>query len=122
MPPADAKLYLQSFLLKKGSGITLNEQVGSVRQFFLNDPDLLVRFQSLLLNAGYSSDDADKYTQMYSVSTEKMFLVDQNFPCIHRGNVPPAVQSARYTLDINRIQVSGCILKDFCEGVKNGIE
>ena len=122
MPQSDNELYLQAFLLKKDSGKTLNEQIDSVKQILIVEPDILTHFQSLLLRSGYSSDDADKYTQTYHVISERMFVVDQYFPCIHRGNVPASVQTARYTLDVNRIDVSSKLLNDFFEGVKNGTE
>lgn len=82
-------------------GMTLPEKIDGLRIRLAGLPATREVFDRLLLHAGFSDDDADGYTRRFRCSSIRVFHVDDNFPRLTRGNVPSAISSAQYAIDLS---------------------
>jgi len=62
-----------------------------------------VRFRLALMKAGYVESQSENYPRRFKVDRCQVFQIDQGFPRLTRGNVPPEVVHASYTIDLERI-------------------
>jgi hypothetical protein len=82
-------------------GLTLSERVHATRLLLEGNPAATSRFENALLHAGYVDAHAEHYTRRLVVSEARFVLVDEAFPRLVAGNVPPAIRRVRYELDLD---------------------
>jgi hypothetical protein len=59
--------------------------------------------EALLLLSGYEDDHADHYRRKLRQTEARSFMVDDGFPCLRRGEVPPEVRRVTYQLDVDAL-------------------
>ena len=83
-----------------GSGLTLPEMAGVVRERFGDDPQVLETFDIRLMQAGLLASALDRYTRRFRPVSSTILRVRGEFPRLTRANVPPLVRRARYEIDL----------------------
>jgi hypothetical protein len=62
-------------------------------------------FEGLLMCAGYLDEHASHYGRRLIAAVARVLLVDADFPCLRRANLPDAVRKAIYHLDLDAVDV-----------------
>jgi hypothetical protein len=75
--------------------------VSELRQSLASDVGALARFDSCLLHSGYLDSMAEKYSRSFRSVQISVFPVSEVFPRLTRRNVPLAVRSACYEVDLD---------------------
>lgn len=83
-------------------GMSLEELVNELRSLFEN-AGIRRGFDAMLLIMGYLDDHAHLYGRKLLISDSRAFAVDDNFPRLTRADVPAAVRSAAYVLDLQAV-------------------
>lgn len=60
-------------------------------------------FDAMLILAGYLDEHASHYGRLLDVAAIRVLHVDDEFPCLRRGLLPPQILQAKYTLDIQSL-------------------
>jgi hypothetical protein len=97
-------LYLAGIRLKRDeSGQNLPEYAKGLQQVFRPFPDALTVFEMHLLRAGFAWSVSDRYTRQFRIQKKRLLQVNSQFPRLTRQCVPDAVQSVRYTINLDSI-------------------
>lgn len=94
------------------SGRTLPEQITDMRNTHLTDASARAMFDSRMLHAGYMESAAPHYKRRFSLSQARMFEINGAFPRLTRNNIPDAIRSARYEIDLDSIVPGSLHLTD----------
>lgn len=62
-------------------------------------------FDAALIFSGWRDEHAARYPRRLKSAQERFFAVDKHFPCLRRTALSPAITSARYGMDLDRIEV-----------------
>lgn len=84
------------------AGRTLPEIVESLRRTFAQF-SLQKSFDALLIVVGYTDEHAAQYGRKLLGGSVRAFSVDGAFPRLRRAEIPAAILSARYVLDIDSL-------------------
>jgi hypothetical protein len=92
-----------------GATNTLPLLVSLIRNSLASDTDSLDRFETLLLNAGYSSAHDQEYGKLtLRVVEEKLFAVESDFPRLTAasfgGAMPAGIERIEYEINLNGYQ------------------
>lgn len=84
-------------------GLTLPDRVGRLRTILAVDTAALALFETALLHAGFLDAHADHYPRQMESIAPRFMLVDEKFPRLTPGNVPPGIRQARYEIDLETV-------------------
>lgn len=101
-------------LALNSSGITLLEQVDSLRNILSKTPEALAMFNSALLNIGFLESASNRYCRRFLFSERRIMRVFAEFPRITRKDVKIEISKVKYELDLDMI--TGCDV-DFIEAL-----
>lgn len=97
------KLFLYGVCLIEGpaGAFSLPGVVASTRSAIeRNYPDAALRFEDLLMQAGYLDEQAGFYDEeRFSVKQDGFFLVSSGFPRLREVDLPSGIGNVRYTVD-----------------------
>ena len=97
-------LYLAAIQLSEAtSGHTLPEIVVSVENLMGNDNSTIENFYNALASYGYLREQAETYTNRYTVGPLSLFKVTEGFPRITSLEVPAGVTDVKYSLPLGGI-------------------
>lgn len=72
-------------------------------------------FDALLLQAGYDDEHEGFYGRKLRQADVIGYLVDGDFPCLRRTDLPPPIRSANYVLDLEAIERPSLSLDDILQ-------
>ena len=84
-------------------GRTLGELVEACRAI-ADAADARAEFDAALIFSGWHDEHEPRYPRRLEPAEERFFLVDEQFPCLRRTALSPAITSARYGMDLDRIE------------------
>ncbi|MFJ5233044.1 PD-(D/E)XK motif protein [Kitasatospora sp. NPDC088391] len=88
---------------QRGLGMSLNALVDEIRAR-LSSPSTSQRFESLLVQAGYLSNQRDLYDHdRYTLRRCDFWTVGEGFPRIVEAELPPGVGNCTYTVDVSAL-------------------
>ncbi|QYY31647.1 PD-(D/E)XK motif protein [Cupriavidus pinatubonensis] len=93
-------------------GLTLAERVERLRETLERGGAAARDFNLALLHARYLDSHADRYHRRFVEVDCQFLLVDDVFPRLTPGMVPPGVRGARYEIDLDQIQGSRTAMAD----------
>lgn len=97
-------LFLAALRLKQApEGASLGDLASAIIARISHLSHTEVRFRLALMKAGFIESHSEKYLRRFVVELCQVFQVDQGFPRLTRGNIPPEVVHASYTIDLERI-------------------
>jgi len=97
-------LFLAAFKLKQDiDGESLGDLASSISVQISHLPAIEVRFRLALMKAGYIESHSKSYIRKFKTDRCQLFQVGNSFPSLTRGNVPPEIVHASYTIDLERI-------------------
>ena len=67
----------------------------------IDDDLVLLDFRNKLLLVGYGMNDDEEF--IFKITNIEFFCVNQDFPKLKRRDIPKAIKSISYTLDIDAI-------------------
>lgn len=104
------------------SGKTLPELVAELRDMLSQEPPARLNFQNHLVQAGYLDAFAESYGRRFSHVSTRIMRIDEKSPVLTRYNVGPAIQKARYELDMDLLSAQDIALANVLQqlGVLNG--
>lgn len=85
-------------------GRTLGELIEACRAI-ADAADARGEFDAALIFSGWRDEHAPRYPRRLEPAEERFFLVNENFPSLRRTALSPAITSARYGMDLDRIEV-----------------
>lgn len=94
------RVLLFCLLLEKqvAGGKSLNELITEIRELLL-DPIAAVRFSELLLKYGYVDSESGHYNSHYTVRSQHIFDVRDDFPRIIESDLRRGVGEVRYSIE-----------------------
>ncbi len=108
VPPDGGTLVLFSMRLREEGGAknSLPAIVAACRARFAADADALARYETALLEAGYSPSHEEEYSKLkLRVVEERLFSVERDFPRVTPEvfpmGVPPGVERVEYEVNLN---------------------
>jgi hypothetical protein len=87
------------------SGRTLPNLVNELRYTLRNSVGGAIRFERLLLLAGYQDALQDSYIRRFQLQTSRLFHVETGFPYLSRSALPSAILDAEYRVDLDEISL-----------------
>jgi len=106
-PPTTGELFLFTLRLREEASaiFTLPTLIADCRAAVEGDGDALGRYETALIQAGYSpAHDADYAQIRWRIIGEKLYPVSEDFPRINAasfaGELPPGISEISYTLDL----------------------
>ncbi len=113
---APAPLYLAGVrLLPAENGLSLSELIDELSEKLLPDPDLMQRFERLLIRGGYISVPAKKLRE-FTIGEILIYPVTSNLPHFCRSTVPDTFLQVSYTIDLEKTALSSVSLSDVIKG------
>lgn len=100
-------------------GMTLGELSLDLLDRLAGDPAAKATFRDRLLAVGLPETDFGRYTRRLTHVSARAYLVDDGFPRLVRGNMPSAVVSARYVLDLDLIPPTALSLPQVRDLLRN---
>ncbi|MCY4556484.1 MAG: PD-(D/E)XK motif protein [Chloroflexi bacterium] len=105
-------IFLCAFLFVEDSdGTSLVELVTALRKRFL-EAGIHRAFEALLMVAGYLDEHAPLYGRILALKEARAFLSEGDMPRLIRANLPTAVSSAAYVLNLDAFDVPSKALPD----------
>jgi hypothetical protein len=95
-------------------GISLVELVTSLRARF-TQAGVQRGFEAFLMVMGYHDEHAPLYERSLTLKEARAFLSEGDMPRLTRATLPASIRSARYTLDIDSLEVPSIGLSDLLE-------
>lgn len=109
---AASPLYLCGLRFEeKSDGVSLVSLVAELRSKF-QSAGAQRGFNALLMVAGYLDEHHHLYDRAVSLKETKIFRVEGDVPRLIRTQLPSAIRSARYDLDLDAIESPSCELED----------
>jgi hypothetical protein len=81
-------------------GVSLVDLVSQLRDVFSRSGTRMT-FEALLLVMGYKDEHSSNYERTFVLKEARAFLSDEKMPRLSRSNVPEAIRSASYVLDLD---------------------
>ena len=107
-PPENGKLFFFGVRLREEGGAdqTLPSEIEACRNILISDEDALEKFESILVQAGYSPHHNEEYEKVpFRIIELTLFEVIDNFPRICAGNfsrgIPAGVERVEYEINLN---------------------
>lgn len=107
-PPENGKLFFFGVRLREEGGAeqTLPSIIEICRNLLVVDDDALDKFESVLVQAGYSPHRNEEYEKMrFRIIEEALFTVTEDFPKISVGNfaggIPDGIERVEYEINLN---------------------
>jgi len=94
------------------TGLSLIDLSDEIASRLIRDPPLQELFRSLLIRAGLLAIHRPLYTRRFLKTRTLLYAVDSGFPRLIRRNVPTAIRSVKYELDLNSISSASTELSD----------
>jgi hypothetical protein len=82
-------------------GLTLPQRVSALRERLAIDSLALIRFNNVLLYAGYLDSHSEYYVRIFLNAGISFLQVDSTFPRLVPGNVPSGIRQVRYEIDLD---------------------
>jgi len=108
-PPENGKLFFFGVRLREEGGAdqTLPSVIEACRNLLIIDDDTLEKFESVLVQSGYSPHHNEEYEKMrFRIIEEAFFEVTDEFPRIRTvnfvGGIPDAVERVEYEINLNQ--------------------
>ena len=92
------------------AGVTLPDEVSTIRQLLRSDGALLGMFNNLLIRAGYLDSISTRYARRFQYVSTRILAIDETFPKLTRSKVSSEIRDSRYTLDLDMIDRAGVSL------------
>ena len=92
------------------AGVTLPDEVSTIRQLLQSDRAVLGTFNNLLIRAGYLDSISMRYTRRFQYVSMRILAIDETFPKLTRSKVSSEIRDSRYTLDLDMIDRAGVSL------------
>lgn len=107
------QLYLNVYMVVQDNldGDSIPDLVDQINMRLESFPELQLIFYEKLLLLGYSAYQADQYHDRFAISSQRVFRVDDGFPCIIPRNLKNGIKRIKYSIDL-----SAC--DDFIESMK----
>jgi len=103
-PSQISPLFLAALRLKQApEGSSLGDLASAIIATISHFSHTETKFRLALMKAGYIDTHSEKYLRKFVVEHHQVFLVDQHFPRLTKGNVPREVVHASYTINLERI-------------------
>jgi hypothetical protein len=94
-------MYLGAVRLElSNDGYLLSDVVNQIKNAISIDPYAKLKFENLLLHAGYSTLNEHDYTRKFSLVDIYLIEVNSDFPRLTYGNVHAGVKNARYDIEL----------------------
>lgn len=87
----------------KENGFSLNSLIDQTRQNILTE-EILDLFNGKLQTIGYSDEDREHYTGMYSIKNVYAFRVNNDFPKITKQQLKLGIYDVLYSIEISAVQ------------------
>ncbi len=107
-PPGNGKLFFFGVRLREEGGAdqTLPDIIETCHDLLVNDNDALDKFESALIQTGYSPHHNDIYEKLrFRIIEEALFEVRENFPRIcaknFTGGIPAGIERVEYEINLN---------------------
>jgi len=107
-PPENGKLFFFGVRLREegGAELTLPGIIEACRCLLVNDDEAGDRFESSLVQAGYSPHHNEEYEKIhFRIIEEAMFEVTEDFPRISavnfNGGIPDGIERVEYEINLN---------------------
>lgn len=107
-PPENGKLFFFGVRLREegGAELTLPGLIEVCRNLLIKDDDTLDKFESALVQMGYSLHHNEEYEKMrFRIIEEELFEVTENFPKISANNftggIPAGIELVEYEINLN---------------------
>ena len=94
------------------SGRNLKERIEEIKELIGADESLTTCFEILLVHAGYSHLMSTHYPRRFIHSNTLIFLINNIFPKLTRGNVPPGILKVQYQIDLDQLDCPSDSLGD----------
>lgn len=95
-------LYVLSLEVSKMNGQTLNQKIDELRNLFFSDRIALNDFNMKLIEAGYYDCQSHFYDdRCYKQRTEKIYIIQGNFPRIIEQDLKPGINDISYSINIS---------------------
>jgi hypothetical protein len=108
-----APLYLAGVRMRRDeSGKNLKERIEEVKELIGLNASSRTSFEILLIHAGYSHLMATRYPRRFIHSNTLIFLINNIFPKLTRGNVPAEILKVQYQIDLDQLDCFSVSLGD----------
>jgi hypothetical protein len=99
-------LYLCAYRFEECTdGTSLSDLISQLREYF-EQAGSKRKFEALLMVMGYLDEHSHLYCRLLSLKDEMAFRVEDNMPRLIRSNLPPAIRSATYVLNLDALEIS----------------
>ncbi|MFM2043988.1 MAG: hypothetical protein RLY86_2564 [Pseudomonadota bacterium] len=105
--------------IESPGGMTLGDLSLDLLDRMARDPAAKAALKDRLLAAGLPEADFGRYTRRLTPVGTRVHLVDDGFPRLVRGNMPPAIVNARYVLDLDLIPATALSLPQVRDLLRN---
>lgn len=92
------------------SGKTIGDRVLAIRELLANTNSALMDFENRLLRAGYHNGAAAQYKRKFSCEKKAIYVVNEKFPRLVRGDVPLEIQNVEYVINLDLIRTDTIFL------------
>jgi len=83
--------------------MSLPVMIDDTRTFLSEDPTAQHMLNIKLIHAGYLDAVSEQYRRTFAHVSTRVLRVEEGFPRLTKGRVPPQVTSARYDLELDQI-------------------
>lgn len=87
----------------KENGFSLHSLIEQTRKN-ISTNDELIFFNQRLMLLGYSDDDREHYSKMYSLKKTFGFIVEADFPKIVKSQLPLGVYNTSYSIELSAVE------------------
>ncbi len=101
-----SKLFLVLYTVQdvKDDGFTLNSLIELLREKIKVNTDNLKFFNERLHLIGYSDDDKEYYSKMYSIKQIFNYQIKENFPKIIKSQLPVGLYNTSYSIELSAVE------------------
>jgi hypothetical protein len=85
------------------TGVTLPDEVSTIRHMLQSEEASLGAFNNLLIRAGYLDSVSTRYTRRFQYVSMRILVIDETFPKLTHSKVSSEIRDARYILDLDKI-------------------
>lgn len=82
-------------------GTTIGDYAAELLEMVGADGSAVSALVDRLLSAGLPRQDFTRYTRRFETASMRIYRVTHTFPRLIRGNLPPQITSAKYTVDLD---------------------
>jgi hypothetical protein len=113
------EIYLACFNLAEDvNGMTLTQKISEINELFSNDNEASFVWSTCLLQAGYKTEDGQKYVRRFNRQKLRIYEVDNSFPKLTSSTVPFGIKKAQYEIDIDSLKLQSLELRDLLNNLE----